>query len=255
SVPPSPPSPAAELLIYHPLSEEQGAHVRLYLRNVWQCLSTPSFLLLSLAAGIMGGTLAAWTGLLTTILAPMNYTEKQAGWVGFGNYLATMAGSSLMGVIADRRRFQYKLKFLILFSLICCFLCIAWFQLGVRTLFYEEPVLKLSIPTIALSISMTGLFFGAASPLMYECLAEIMHPLPESLSASILVQWSNTTALILISIAPRRYKLMNLLVLIMAGMAIVMVCFVKVQYKRKDEDKRKILDQKQLGVDSRIGSL
>ncbi|CAF0870146.1 unnamed protein product [Didymodactylos carnosus] len=250
SIPPSPPSAAAELLIYHPLSEEQGGHVKLYLRNLWQCLSSPSCLLLSLAAGITTGALGAWAGLLATILGPMNYSEAQAGWFGFGNSLASMFGSLVMGSIADRQYFQRRLKFLILASLICCFLSITWFQLGVRTLFYDKPLVPLSISTIALSISFTGLFAGAASPLMYECLAEIMHPLPESLSASTLAQWNNVMALILLSIAPKRYKLMNLLVLLLTGVAIIMISFVKVTYKRKDEDERKKHDRKELNDDS-----
>ncbi|CAF1461930.1 unnamed protein product [Adineta steineri] len=70
-------------------------------------------------------------------------------------------------------------------------------------------------------------------------MAEIMFPLPESLSASILLQWLNITALILLFIAPNRAKLINLLVLIALGTSIIMSLLARITYRRRDEDERK----------------
>jgi len=55
---------------------------------------------------------------------------------------------------------------------------------------------------------------SAISPLIYEALAEIMYPLPKSLSASILVQWINVVTLIYLFVAPNRDKLIKFLILI-----------------------------------------
>jgi hypothetical protein len=70
-----------------------------------------------------------------------------------------------------------------------------------------------------------------------------MHPLPESLSTSILVEFFNIVSLIFLAIAPNRYKLMNLLVLLMIGISIVMVACTRMKYKRKDEELRKVEEQ------------
>ena len=126
-----------------------------------------------------------------------------------------------------------------------CLLSIVWFELSVRTFFYDNPILPSTAATIGLSIALSGLFSGAASPLVYEACAEIMFPLPESLSASILVQWINVGTLILLFIAPNRDNLMNLLVLIVMIICIIMIIFAKFTYRRRDEDERKRLEKEQ----------
>ena len=122
-------------------------------------------------------------------------------------------------------------------------LSIVWFELSVPTFFYATPILPSTVATIGLSTALAGLFSGAASPLIYEALAEIMFPLPESLSASILVQWNNITGLILLFIAPNRSRLINLLVLGVAIICIVMVICARFTYKRRDEDERKRIEK------------
>ncbi|CAF1201526.1 unnamed protein product [Didymodactylos carnosus] len=251
AVPPTPPSPAAELLIYSSNSGNQNGinSLKIYLSNVWQCLTCIPFLLLSLAGGIFEGTFTAWNGLFATILTPMHYTETQAGWFGFGFAMATMIGGLIVSTMADSKYFQRLLKLLILISLFCSLLCCLWFQLSVRTIFSKKPILKPSTVSIGLSLAFTGLFQGAANPLIYECLAEIMYPLPESLSASILVEWINIIVLIFLFIAPDRTVLMNFLVLLTTFLSIIMILFVKIQYKRRDEDERKKLEKQQETVE------
>ncbi len=93
------------------------------------------------------------------------------------------------------RRFQRSLKMLMIVSLISCFISIIWFELSVRSLFYDERILSSTPITIGLSIALAGFFQGAATPLIYEALAEIMFPLPESLSSLAINQWNNFSAL------------------------------------------------------------
>jgi MFS family permease len=166
------------------------------------------------------------------------------GWFGFGQAIAIMVGSLTMGYIADHRRFQRSFKSLILISLILCFIICLLFQLSVRTILWpNNPIIPSSSVSIGILLSITGLFFGAAFPLFYESLAEIMHPLPESLSTSILVEFVNIVSLIFLAIAPNRYKLVNLLVLLMIGISILMVACARIKYKRKDEELRKVEEQ------------
>jgi hypothetical protein len=149
-----------------------------------------------------------------------------------------------MGFVADRPRFQRSFKLLTLISLSFCFIFCLFFQLSVRTILWPtSSPLPSSAASIGVLLTITGFFFGAALPLFYECLVEMMHPLPESLSTSILVLWFNVVTLIFLAIAPNRYKLMNLLVLLMIGISIIMVACARFTYRRKDEELRKKVEQ------------
>ena len=159
--------------------------------------------------------------------------------------MAGIVGGLFLSCVADIRRFQHSLKTLILISYVCCTLSVVWFELSVHTFFYDKPILSSNAATIGLSTALAGLFSGAAIPLMYEAVAEIMYPLPESLSASILVQWINITSSILLFIAPNHYKLVNLLVLIILIVCILLVSMARFTYKRRDEDERRRLETEQ----------
>lgn len=100
-----------------------------------------------------------------------------------------------------------------------------------------------SSASIGLFLSISGLFYGAALPLFYESLVEMMHPLPESLTTSILVQFFNLVSLILIAVAPNRGDLVNLLVLIVTGVSIIMIACAKIKYKRKDGEQTILVEQ------------
>jgi hypothetical protein len=77
--PPTAPSPAAELLMLHSTSEVNDSSWRTSMKNIWQCMTTPSFVLLSTAGGLISGTFGAWTSLFDIILKPENYTQQQSG--------------------------------------------------------------------------------------------------------------------------------------------------------------------------------
>ena len=262
--PPTPPSAAAELITHDPDVVKTHHNWRVFLGDVWKCLINPSFLLLSTTGGLLMGMMGAWTGLYDIILAP-EYTEAQAGkdkhvtitslitslylgWFGFGASVAGIVGGVSLSYVADRPRFQHSLKSMIIVSLIACLLCIVWFELSVHTYFYEKPILSSSTLTIGLSTALVGLFAGAASPLIYEALAEIMFPLPESLSASILVQWINIVTLIFLFVAPGRDNLINLLVLVVLVVCILMTLVTRFTYSRRDEDERKRIEKEQAQI-------
>ena len=145
-----------------------------------------------------------------------------------------------MGYIADQPRFQRSLKSLMIIALIFSFIFCLLFQLSIRTYFWPtHPPLPSTVYSLGILLAIGGLFNGAGSPLIYECLAEMMHPLPESLTASIYVELLNVMSLIFLAVAPNRYQIMNLLVLLMMTIGILMVIFARVTYKRKDEEERK----------------
>jgi hypothetical protein len=77
--PPSPPSAAAELLIFHPVNDQNTNSWRTFMKDIWQCLTTPSFLILSIAGGLLAGAIGSWTSLFDIILEPEHYSEQLAG--------------------------------------------------------------------------------------------------------------------------------------------------------------------------------
>ena len=78
--PPSPPSLAAQMLRVEQSTEQRfWEKFKRSAQDVLHCFRNRSCILLTLAGGILGGTLAAWTGLLNTILTPLGYSDTQAG--------------------------------------------------------------------------------------------------------------------------------------------------------------------------------
>lgn len=142
-------------------------------------------------------------------------------------------------MLADSRYFRRSFKIIIVTNLVCCFLALFRFQLSVRTIFSDRPILVPNLFAISVAVALAGVFQGASVPLVYEALAETMFPLPESLSASVLVQLTNVTALVLIFIPPGFYKLMNFSVILLVALCIVMASVVHIDYKRRNEEERK----------------
>jgi hypothetical protein len=134
-------------------------------------------------------------------------------------------------------RFNRSFKMMIVVSYSCYFLSVLWFNLSIHTLFFAKRILPSNAYTIGVSVTLAGLFQGAASPLIYEALAEFLYPLPESLSASILVEVINIVSLTLFFIAPNRSELMNFIIIIIIGACIILVSLTKFFYKRRDADK------------------
>ena len=66
-----------------------------------------------------------------------------------------------------------------------------------------------------------------------------MYPLPESLSASILVQWMNMVSLLVLFIAPNRAQLINVIAFITIMTCLLMIMFARFSYQRRDEDQRR----------------
>ena len=175
--------------------------------------------------------------------------DSSSGWFGFGSSLAGIVGGLGLSYVADRRRFQHSLKSLILISLIACTIFVFWFELCVHSIFYDRHILSSTVVTIGLSTGLAGLFAGAVFPLTLEALAEITHPLPESLSASIVFECVNVVTLAFLFVAPHRDKLVNFLVLVVMIICILLVLFTRFTYGRRDEDERKRREQESTDVD------
>lgn len=168
-----------------------------------------------------------------------------SGWFGFGESLAGNLGALFLSYLADSCGFHYSLKAFTLVSFIACLPVVMWFELSVSQSFFNRSILPSNAITMSLSTALAGLFASAPSTLVYEAVAEIMYPLPESLSASILVELYNLTVLIFLFIAPNRYKFINELVVIVNIVAVIMIMAARFTYTRRNEDERKRLEIEQ----------
>jgi FLVCR family MFS transporter len=77
--PPTAPSAAAELLILHAVNEQNSNSWKTFPKDIWQCLTTPSFALIAIGSGLVYGTFGSWNSLYDIILEPEHFTEQQAG--------------------------------------------------------------------------------------------------------------------------------------------------------------------------------
>ncbi|UJR17043.1 hypothetical protein I4U23_003941 [Adineta vaga] len=155
--PKSVPSPAAEVLLVHSTNERNDSW-KSYIKDIWQCLKNPSFLLICNVGGLLSGLFNGWVSLYDVILKPENYTELQAGWFSFGSSVAGNLGGLIFAAIADTRPFRRSFKFLINTSCIFCFLSVVWFLLMVHTFFYKKPIIVSTTLTIGLSVGLAGCF-------------------------------------------------------------------------------------------------
>lgn len=76
--PPKAPSRAAELLMIMENTKHDSGF-KIYMKGLKECLTNHSFILFAITGGVMSGAFGVWTSLFSTILAPENYSEQQAG--------------------------------------------------------------------------------------------------------------------------------------------------------------------------------
>jgi len=237
--PPEAPSSTAQLLIDNSMNAEHQNTLSKYVDDVRRCFQTNSFVELCLVGGILGGVFAAWTGLFANILSDENFSEQQSGWFGFICTFCAIIGGLVTSTLADTVSFRRSFRLIIIVMLVGCFISVFAFNLFVKTIFSDKSLFESNVMTIGLCVTFAGFFQGSALPIVYESLAELMFPLPESLSASVLVQLSNLTALFVLLIPPYFYRFINFFVLISIGFCLLLMFFVNIDYKRRNEDERK----------------
>ena len=63
-------------------------------------------------------------------------------WFGFGSSLAGIVGALCLGTLADTPSLHRSLNTFILISSVGCLLSDIWFQLSVRSVFYDAPIIR-----------------------------------------------------------------------------------------------------------------
>ena len=240
------PSPAAVIQLEQ-LEKPAGSFN--FFKGIWLALQSPSFIMIVLSGGIISGVTSGWQGVLPQALEWLHYSDNTIGWFGFGSGVAGIIGGIVVGPILDiffRRRQKVLLVILTAASVIC----FAWF-----TLCLPHPPIsemnKIRIPSdtfsIVLSLCAAGFFQGACGPVFFELAAELVFPVPEATSAGLLSLVNNAACLVMLIVGTFiNTKWMNFIQTSSILFCLVLVCFVREEYKRMaaEEKEKAALQEK-----------
>lgn len=208
-----------------------------FLRGARVCLSERSAAVATLCAGIQFGFVAGWAGCLPTVLMHLGMDARTAGALGLGETGAALASSLGVGVLAVTPclRAHYRALSRVLWA-------VAVASLGGVALFVPAPWAHapLVAPTHAAAFGVCfaafGLSSGGLTPLYYEILAELTHPVSPSTSAGLVALLSNIATLAVIPLspvlAPSVFLALVLAVLVLC--ALLCTTLVTVRYRRRE---------------------
>ncbi|KAN0015746.1 hypothetical protein ACTFIU_005693 [Dictyostelium citrinum] len=191
-------------------------------------LTEPSAALLCIACSLCSGVYAGWGAVFVEIVQD-DYNQTQAKWLGFFGIIAGMVGGLLLGAIHDRVH-NFKKLLLIIFAL----------NTGVFTLFSLLVDHKLLPDWYWLGQLLNvagGFLINSFYPIIYEASVECSYPVPESVGTAIISIFINVITFVSImvgSIVPAKY--LNWILVGASGIAFILICFVKEEYKRSKND-------------------
>lgn len=96
------------------------------LKDFWQLLRMPQFMIITLAYSLSLGTFSAWSGVLDPILSPLNFSQTTVNWLGFISTVGSIIGGVAFGNLGDRLS---VLKPVIVYTLGISCVFIGWFAL------------------------------------------------------------------------------------------------------------------------------
>eukprot|EP01087_Luapelamoeba_hula_P007306 TRINITY_DN178_c0_g1_i2.p1 TRINITY_DN178_c0_g1~~TRINITY_DN178_c0_g1_i2.p1 ORF type:complete len:528 (-),score=99.72 TRINITY_DN178_c0_g1_i2:140-1723(-) len=230
--PETPPTPPSDIAA----SYKAGARDELTLRDtLWRFVRVPSFWLVIFAGGLLGGVTSGWQGVLPQILDQVGYDNTKAGYMGFGNVLAGIIGGVVAGPIVDRffvRR--YKLFLLLIFS--AALSLFVFFTLSLK-MAYAHQIIPSNIWTLSIAISLAGFLQGSLGPVLFELSAELIYPVPEATSGSLLVLFFNGATVVVLFVAPLvNSGWMNTVQTGAVAICLVLVVLVRERYNRLDAE-------------------
>ena len=225
--PPSPPSPSQ--------SYREGLTVQAWpeLKRV----ASPSFLILAILGGAVGGIYNTWSGSFDTILPHSVFSTIECGNLGLLATISFCTGGLCIGPILQTKFFKRRYKELLMILLLLSFALFSCFTLSLPFL-GVAPLFKPTFLTLGSAIVGSSFFLGASNPLIYIFGVELTFPAMEGSSAGIISFFNNVGALILLavknSIATDSINL--LMATTVAVTAIATLFFVTPKYLRQDHD-------------------
>eukprot|EP01087_Luapelamoeba_hula_P022646 TRINITY_DN816_c0_g1_i3.p1 TRINITY_DN816_c0_g1~~TRINITY_DN816_c0_g1_i3.p1 ORF type:complete len:508 (+),score=51.25 TRINITY_DN816_c0_g1_i3:172-1695(+) len=193
-----------------------------------------SFWLVVFAGGLLGGITSAWQGLLSQVLAD-DYSDSDIGYMGFANVVAGLIGGLVAGPVVDRffvRR--YKLFLVVVFS--AAVALFAFFTLSLKTA-YSDNLIPSNLWTLSISITLAGFLQGNLGPVLFELSAELVHPVTEATSGSLLAFILNLATIIMLFVAPEiNTGYINTIQTATVVVCLLLVVLVREKYHRLDAE-------------------
>lgn len=125
------------------------------------------------------GVYSAWLNVLDLNLQNFNFSQDDAGWVGFGSAVAGAAAGVLTGRIADR--FPGRLTRILGIMYLLSSVLMLWFAL------ICVETIPFSLPSVYTSSILFGFCMYGTYPLFFELCVETTFPIPEGCTAGFLV--------------------------------------------------------------------
>lgn len=203
-------------------------------------LGNRSFVIVVFSSAILSGAMVGWQSVLQSILNPAGISSEEVGLLGFVNGLATNVAAVASGTLSDRYCVR-RLKLGVVVGLIGVLAGVVWVTLSLPLFLVESVILERSDFTLFVGLGMIGIFLGITGPLYYELTAELVYPVPEGMSLGVLVLVQNLAGLGVITLSSflddAAPALNFALAIIVAGVLMIVILFVKEEYKRpKDSD-------------------
>lgn len=211
--------------------------LREFLHGARVCLRERSAAVATLCAGVQFGFVAGWAGCLPTVLMHLGMDARTAGALGLGETASALASALGVGVLAVTPclRAHYRALSLVLWA-------VAVAGLGGVALFVPAPwahaplVSPTHVAALGVCFAAFGLSSGGLTPLYYEILAELTHPVSPSTSAGLVALLSNAATLVVIPLspvlAPSVFLALVLAVLVLC--ALLCATLVSVRYRRRE---------------------
>ncbi|EGC34209.1 hypothetical protein DICPUDRAFT_55995 [Dictyostelium purpureum] len=217
--PPTPPSATSYF------SDVKSNHKKLV--DSSEFMTEPSAALLCISCALTSGVYAGWGAVFVEIVSKI-YTQTQAKWLGFFGIIAGMVGGLLFGWIHDRVH-NYKKLLIIIFSLNTVVYVL--FSLLVEDTLPDWYWLGQFLNVVG------GFLINSYYPIIYEAAVEVSYPVPESVGTaiiSILINVITFVAIMVCSIVPA--QLLNWVLVGASGISLILLLFVKEDYKRSKND-------------------
>ena len=207
-----------------------------FLRGARGCLCHGSAAVATLCTGVQFGFAAGWAGCLPTVLMHLGVDSQTAGWLGAGEAGASLASSLAVGALAATPCLWWRYRAM---AVVLWVLTVASF--GAVSLFVPypwaaQPVVQPSHTALfGVCFVCFGLAAGGLTPLYYEILAELTHPVSPSTSAGLVALLSNIATLLVVALSPvlSASWFLALVMAVLVLCAVLCSLFVKVRYRRR----------------------
>ena len=176
------------------------------------------------------GAYSAWINVLDISLKHFNFTQTDAGWIGFSSTLSGGIAGMIAGRVADK--FPGRLARIIAIMYGIATLCMVWFTL------ICFRVIPYSIVQVYVSASLVGFCMYATYPLFFEFSIETTFPIPEACTSAFLVMSQAAIQAIFLALPVNQIGTdwMNYTLMICPGLGVVVLLLFKEEYSRLHMD-------------------